>query len=93
MCPVTYVELAPAFDGDAGLPGAFLSAVGASWHEPLTWQGTAVAQGAWTRYIRRRRREGLRRRPIADVLIGAFACRDAGLVTRTSSTVPLRRCR
>lgn len=82
VCPVSYVELAPAFDGDAGLQGAFLVALGASWHEPWTWPDTVAAHSAWARFIERRRRAGLRRRPIADILIGAFACRHAGLVTR-----------
>jgi predicted nucleic acid-binding protein len=37
---------------------------------------------AWHRHIRQRRAGQSPRRPVADVLIGAFACRFRGLLTR-----------
>jgi len=84
ICPVTYVELAPAFGGSAGLQEQFLAGVGADWRQPWTWQDTAAAHRAWEAHVTGRRARRSTRRPIADVLIGAFASRFDGLVTRNA---------
>jgi len=82
VCPITYVELAPAFDGSTDLQQHFLSSVGIDWTEPWTDRDTRTAHQAWQRHVRRRRRGQTRKRPLADILIGAFATRFVGVITR-----------
>ncbi len=85
ICPVTYIELAPAFNGSPALEEEFLGGVGVDWHQPWTWQDTAAAHRAWEAHVTGRRARRAVKRPIADVLIGAFAQRFDGLVTRNAS--------
>jgi predicted nucleic acid-binding protein len=85
VCPLTYVELAPAFQGDAALQDEFLHGVGADFRQDWTWADTLRAHEAWHRFRVRRRIGSLPRRPIADVLIGAFATRYQGLITRNAA--------
>jgi len=85
ICPITYVELAPAFQGNRELQEEFLHAVGAVFTTPWTVEHTKTAFAAWHRRITRQRREGTPRRPVADVLIGAFATTHDGLITRNTS--------
>lgn len=82
LCPVSYVELAPAFLGDAGRQNEFLSGVGIDYALSWDWKDTQQAHKAWERYIVKRRENRLPRRPVADILIGAFAAGRGGLVTR-----------
>lgn len=82
VCPVSIIEIAPFFDGNIATVRAFLKMMGAepgaAWMESDT---EAAAQG-WTRHVRLKRAGEASKRPIADMLIGAFACRHQGLVTR-----------
>jgi predicted nucleic acid-binding protein len=82
VCPVTVVELAPAFQGDLGLEKHFLEAVGIDFTETWTFADTEQAHRAWNLYVQSRRVSDAQRRPLADLLIGAFACRHQGLITR-----------
>lgn len=82
ICPVTYVELAPAFGGDISLQEEFLSGVGVDHSVAWAFEDTLEANSAWNRLIQERRAGRAAKRPIADVLIGAFAARRTGLVTR-----------
>jgi len=82
LCPVSYAELAPAFQGDQALQKEFLEGIGVDWYQEWTWNDTVRAHVAWDGFIRRRRAQALRKRPLADVLIGAFAGRHRGLLTR-----------
>ena len=82
VCPVTFAELAPAFDGDRALEEEFLAGVGVALPPIWQWDDTLAAHQGWARHVRRRRRSETPRRPIADVLIGAHASRRIGLVTR-----------
>jgi predicted nucleic acid-binding protein len=84
ICPLTYAELSPAFQGDTALQDEFLDGVGVDFRQDWTWADTLLAHRAWHRYIHRKRRRSLPRRPIADVLIGAFASRFQGLLTRNA---------
>lgn len=79
---MTYVELAPAFDGNRALQDEFLAGVGISLPADWSWSDTLVGHSAWSRFIRLKRRGTVPRRPLADVLIGAFAVGRTGLVTR-----------
>jgi len=82
ICPVTYAELAPAFEGSRALQEEFLAGVGVGFSEDWTRRDTVAAFEAWHAHVRRRRDRAGPRRPIADLLIGAFALRFQGLVTR-----------
>lgn len=73
LCPVTYVELAPAFEGQRALREEFLTGVGVRFTEGWTPEDTLAAFHAWNAHVRRRRRGEGSRRPIADLLIGAFS--------------------
>jgi predicted nucleic acid-binding protein len=82
VCPVSYAELAPAFQGDRALQDEFLSGIGVDFRQEWDWEDTVCAHGAWAELVRRRRAGQLPKRPLADILIGAFATRFQGLLTR-----------
>jgi len=82
ICPITYAELAPAFEGSRDLQEQFLAGIGVSFAEDWTRHDTVAAFEAWHAHVQRRRGGKGPRRPIADILIGAFAQRHQGLVTR-----------
>ena len=85
VAPITYVELAPEFNGDAAAQDAFLDAM---WiHRDFNGSKEAVllAHKAWHEHIMRKRAGSTRRRPIADVLIGAYAMQKGGLITRNET--------
>jgi predicted nucleic acid-binding protein len=82
ICPVTYVELAPAFGGKQSLQESFLREVGVTWREPWTWADTLASHQLWVEQVKRKRAGQAGKRPIADVLIEAFAQRFQGLVPR-----------
>ena len=82
LCPVSYVELAPSFQGDHALQQSFLRRVGVGWLEPWNWQDTAAAHRLWASQIARKRAGNAKKRPVADLLIEAFAQRFQGLITR-----------
>lgn len=81
VCPVTIIELGPTFP-DPGKLCDFLLDYGIDANEAFTPDDAEVGREAWQRIIAQRRATGSPRRPIADVLIGAFAARRAGLITR-----------
>ena len=82
LCPISYVELAPAFLGDCARQNEFLGNIGI--HFSVTWelQDTQNAHKAWACYVELRRNRKVNRRPVADILIGAFAASRQGLLTR-----------
>lgn len=85
VCPLTYAELAPAFEGKTALQDEFLHGVGVDFRQDWTWADTRRAHEAWHRFIERRRTLSLPRRPLADILVGAFASRYQGLITRNAA--------
>lgn len=85
VSPVTYAELAPAFEGDRRLQDEFLAGVGIELPAQWEWRDTLVAHAAWGRFVRLKRRGVTPRRPLADILIGAYAERRVGLITRNAS--------
>ena len=92
LSPVTYVELAPAFGGDAALQEQFLAEVGVEWPTSWTLQDTQAAHGLWAEHVARKRAGSAGKRPVADVFIEAFAQRFQGLITRNPTdfkTVPV----
>ena len=82
ICPVTYIELAPAFRGDPLLQETFLLQVGVDWLETWTWQDTEAAHRRWADYVTNKRLSQASQRPVADVFIEAFTTRFQGLITR-----------
>jgi predicted nucleic acid-binding protein len=82
ICPVTYVELAPAFKGQTSLQNEFLDNVGINYRAPWGWVETQAAHDAWHLFIQLRRTGALPKRPLSDILIGAFAYAHGGLLTR-----------
>jgi predicted nucleic acid-binding protein len=85
LCPISFVELAPAFLGDIARQRDFLEQAGIDGSAVWGWADTLAAHRGWARYIDRRRSHGGPRRPVADVLIGAFAVNRDGLLTRNRS--------
>ena len=84
IAPVSFVELAPAFDGVLEAQEHFLANLGIDWNEDWRWQDTKLAFAGWAAHIRKRRSATPNKRPVADVLIGAFAQRFDGLLTRNA---------
>lgn len=84
IAPISFVELAPAFDGVLAAQEHFLANLSVEWAEHWTWRDTHASFDAWAAHIRKRRAAPPNKRPIADILIGAFAQRFDGLLTRNA---------
>lgn len=84
ICPVTFVELAPAFQGNQGQQEHFLTQAGIGFRDGWSTQDTMIAHHAWHGHIVARRSGERRKRPIADILIGAYAMNRDGLITRNA---------
>ncbi len=84
IAPVSFVELGPVFDGKLPLARTFLESLGVQWRQLWSEQDCAAAFVAWADFVRRKRLQQLRRRPVADALIGAFAQRFEGVLTRNA---------
>ena len=85
IAPLTYVELAPEFNGDAEAQNAFLDGM---WiHRDFNGSEEAVflAHKAWNEHVLRKRNGAERKRPIADITIGAYAMQKGGLITRNEA--------
>jgi len=82
ICPVSQIELAPAFEGDLAAQKSFLNQAGIHHHHGWTIADTEAAHRAWHLHIAARRAGTLPKRPIADILIGAYAANRRGLITR-----------
>lgn len=85
IAPLTYVELAPEFNGDAEAQNAFLDGM---WiHRDFNGSEEAVllAYKAWNEHVLRKRNGIEKKRPIADIMIGAYAMQKGGLITRNES--------
>jgi predicted nucleic acid-binding protein len=82
LCPVSYVELAPAFLGDLRRQNEFLANIGIEFSVPWEWHDTQTAHKAWQRHVTRRRTQQSLKRPVANILIGSFASGRKGLLTR-----------
>ncbi|NLL82612.1 MAG: type II toxin-antitoxin system VapC family toxin [Lentisphaerae bacterium] len=84
VSPVAYIELAPAFLGVRKRQDDFLAAVGIDYKAPWLSIDTMQAHKAWARHIELKRSGMEDKRPIADILIGAYAINRKGLLTRNS---------
>jgi predicted nucleic acid-binding protein len=73
------------FNGDQTPQNEFLFNLSVTWPESWTPADTEEAHRAWHRYVSARRAAIAPKRPLADILIGAFATRFDGILTRNES--------
>ncbi len=85
VSPVTFVELGPSFSGDDAAAEAFLKAVHIDTSEVWTHADTLLAHHLWHQFQVKRRQLQVVKRPVADVLIAAFAGRFQGIITRNAN--------
>lgn len=82
IAPITYVELAPSFDGDSNRQDITLSELGIEFDFGGSKDAVMAAYKAWHDHVRRKRTGQVAKRPIADIMIGAYAMQKGGLITR-----------
>ena len=82
IAPLTYIELAPSFHGDVAKQDSILSGLGIEFDFAGNRAAVLAAHKAWYEHVLRKRLGGTVKRPIADVLIGAYAVEKGGLITR-----------
>ena len=85
ISPVTYIELAPAFLGDEAREREFLFEIGIDLQSCIGEEELSLSHSAWNRHIQRKRSGKAAKRPVADVMIGALAQANDGLITRNAS--------
>lgn len=85
IAPITYVELAPAFNGDVLEQNAFLDAIWIQRDFEGCKDAVLAAHKAWYEHIMRKRVGTEKKRPIADIMIGAYAMQKGGLITRNET--------
>lgn len=85
IAPVTYVELAPAFKGDVYAQDGFLKSIWVGCDFGASRDAVLAAHRAWHEHVLRKRAGNAARRPVADVLIGAYALSVGGLITRNEA--------
>ena len=83
-CPVSMVEIAPYFDGDVEKELVFLDQLEIRHDWDWMPEDTETAAEAWARQVYLKREKKVGKRPVADILIGAFAMRAGGLLTRNA---------
>ena len=84
ISPLTYVELSPAFLGDETRERDFLFEIGIDLPPKFGEDDLSLAHAAWNGHIQRKRSGKAARRPVADVMIGALAQANDGLITRNA---------
>ena len=82
IAPITYVELAPAFNGNVAEQNDYLSRMWVRYDFKGNKEAVLAAHKAWYEHVMRKRAGEVRKRPIADVMIGAYALEKGGLITR-----------
>ena len=85
IAPTTYVELAPSFLGDVHEQDAVLADLGIDVDFGGSKETVLEAHRAWYEHVQRKRAGAVVNRPIADVLIGAYAMQKGGLITRNEA--------
>ncbi len=85
ISPISYVELAPLFEGSSRRLDEFLDGVGVRHDELFELSDRAAAFAAWYHHISAKRSGKAGKRPVADVLIGALAVRANGIITRNGA--------
>ncbi len=85
VSPVTFVELGPAFMGEELAAEAFLRSSHIGTSEFWNAGDTILAHRLWHQFQARRRQSQAAKRPVADVLIAAYAERFQGIITRNAT--------
>ncbi len=85
VAPITYVELAPSFLGDVAKQDMVLSGLGIECDFAGNKKAVLAAHKAWYEHVHRKHLGEVAKRPIADVLIGAYAMEKGGLITRNEA--------
>ena len=85
IAPITYVELAPVFDGDIERQNAFLKKAWIDFDFAGNDAAVLAAHRAWYEHISRKRAGQVAKRPIADIMIGSYAMQKGGLITRNEA--------
>ena len=85
VAPITYVELAPSFLGDVTKQDKVLSDLGIELDFAGNRDSVLAAHKAWYEHVLRKRLGEIAKRPIADILIGAYATQKGGLITRNEA--------
>ncbi len=85
ISPVTFVEIGPSFSGDEVAAEAFLKAARIGAFEFWSHGDTLLAHRLWHQHHVRRKQQQTAKRPVADILIAAFAERFQGIITRNAS--------
>jgi len=85
VAPITYVELAPSFLGDVTKQDKVLSDLGIELDFAGNKDSVLAAHKAWYEHVLRKRLGEIAKRPIADILIGAYATQKGGLITRNEA--------
>ena len=85
IAPITYVELAPSFVGDSNNQDSTLSELGIEIDFGGKRGAVMTAYKAWYDHVRRKRAGQVAKRPIADIMIGAYAMQKGGLITRNEA--------
>lgn len=85
IAPITYVELAPSFNGDSSKQDVVLAGLGIGIDFGGNKEAVMSAYKAWNDHVRRKRAGETARRPIADIMIGAYARQKGGLITRNET--------
>jgi len=84
IAPVTYVELAPAFLGNERREREFLTELGIELPPTCNEEDLSRAHAAWYRQVLAKRAKKTAKRPVADIMIGALAEANDGLITRNA---------
>ena len=82
IAPITYVELAPQFLGNVERQNEFLRDLWIECDFGGSMDSVLAAHHAWYEHVLRKRKGEVAKRPIADVMIGAYALSKGGLITR-----------
>ena len=82
VAPISYVELSPAFNGDVRAQDEFLGHIWVQHDFRGSEAAVLSAHKAWYEHVLRKRKGEASKRPIADVMIGAYALQKGGLITR-----------
>ena len=77
--------MAITFHGDALQQEAWLAGIKIQFTEPWIHADTQTSHRLWHDYILRKHGGAVPKRPLADVLVAAFALRFQGLITRNRS--------
>lgn len=85
IAPLTYVVLAPEFNGDVKAQNEFLDGMWIQRDFGGGEEAVLAAHKAWHEHILRKRKGESRKRPIADIMIGAYAMQKGGLITRNEA--------